>query len=340
MKKKLLSVLLASVLALSFSACSGKSSTPSSAPVEQGSSSSTAPAGTTWPNKPITLIVGYGAGGSSDLGVRMLQPYLEKLTGQTVTVVNQTGAQGWVAWTDLAKAAPDGYTISLVNIPGFYAGYLDSQQERKENMSSFTFICNHVSDWGVLIAKKGQFADMKAFMDMAKSEGVTVGDVGLGGNKHMQTEELAAKNDGSKITAVHMNGWADNYAAVLGGTLDAASATIGDILNQLSDGDMEVLCVFAPERSNLLPDVPTCEELGFGNVYGPSARGYMMPAGVDDATLAKISKVFEEAITDPAHIEDMKKLGLQVDYFGGDKYAAFLKENETKAAGMSDLFGW
>lgn len=291
-------------------------------------------------NNQINILVGYGAGGSSDLGVRILQPYLEKELGTTVNVINKTGANGWIAWTDLSKAKPDGLTIALVNIPGFYSGYLDKQQNRSENLESFDFIANHVTDWGVLVAKKGQFKNMEDFMNYAKTNEVTIGDVGMGGNKHIQTEELKFANPDTKLTPIHMKGWAENYAGLLGGHIDAVSATVGDIMSQMAEGEIEVLCIFAPQRSELLPDVQTCEELGFGKVYGPSSRGYMLPKGVDQEVVSIIENAFNKAINDPEQVEKMRELGLAVDYFDGEEYDAFLKENETKLRDMSKLLGW
>lgn len=332
--KKIISILIVLLLIFSLAGCSEENSVEGNK-IESSGKADSYPGG-----KPIDIIVGYSAGGSSDLGVRMLVPYLEEELGTTINVINKTGANGWVAWTELSKSKPDGYTIGLVNIPGFYSGYLDKHQKRSENLESFKFIANQVSDWGVLVAKKGQFKDFTAFMEYAKSNEVTVGDVGIGGNKHMQTEELKRANPECKITPVHMGGWADNYAGILGGHIDVASATIGDVVNQLSEGNFDILCTFAPERSELLPDVPTCEELGFGAVYGPSARGYLMPKGVDEATFSKIQEAFKNAITNPEHIEKMKELGLAVDYFDGEEYETFLKENEEKAKSMSDILGW
>ncbi|SCZ79509.1 tripartite tricarboxylate transporter substrate binding protein [Acidaminobacter hydrogenoformans] len=288
----------------------------------------------------VNILVGYGAGGSSDIGVRMLQPYLEKELDTTVNVINKPGANGWIAWTDLSKAKPDGLTIALVNIPGFYSGYLDKQQNRSENLESFDFIANHVTDWGVLVAKKGQFENMEDFMKNAKSSEVTIGDVGMGGNKHIQIEELKNANPDAKLTPIHMKGFAENYAGLLGGHIDAVSATMGDIISQMSEGELEVLCVFAPERSEMLPDVQTCEELGFGQVYGPSSRGYMLPKGVDQEVVSIIEEAFKKAINDPEQISKMRELGLAVDYFDGEEYDAFLKENETKLRSMTKLLGW
>lgn len=325
--KKILKALGGLTIALSLLACS------------KGDSSAKAGNAGSYPSKPVTIVVGYGAGGSSDLGVRMLQPHLEKELGQSVVVVNKTGAQGWVAWSELAKAKPDGYTLGLVNIPGFYSGYLDEQQNRKESIKTFDFLVNHVSDWGLLVVKKGKYKDMNDFMEKAK-EGVIVGDVGVGGNKHMATEELARKNKDTKISAVHMKGWADNYAALLGDTLDAVSCTIGDVINQIDEGNLEILCIFSDTRSEMLPDVKTAEELGFGDVVAPSTRGYIMPVGVDNEIREKILNAFEKAINNEEHIEEMRKIGLAVDYFSGAEYQTFIEENEEKAKAMAEIFGW
>lgn len=295
---------------------------------------------TKFPEKPITMLVGFSAGGSSDLGVRMLVPYLEKELGTTVSVINKTGANGWVAWTELAKAKPDGYTLALVNIPGFYSGYLDKKQKRKDNMDSFQFIANHVTDWGVLVAKKGAFKNMKDFMEQAKTKEMTIGDVGIGGNKHMQIEALKKANPAGKLTPVHMKGWPDNYAGIIGGHIDAASATCVDVVSQLQEGEMEILCVFAPKRVGLLPDVPTCEEEGFGAVYGPSSRGFFMPKGVDAAVLAKLQTAFKNAIANPEHVEKMKKMGVLTDYMDGQPYVDYVRQNEESAKSLADLMGW
>lgn len=295
-----------------------------------------------YPKRQINMYVGFGAGGSSDLGVRTLMPYLEKELGATINVVNKTGANGWIAWTEISKAAPDGYTMGLVNIPGFYSGYLDKQQNRSENLESFQFVANSVSDWGVLIVKKDdeRFSDMVAFMKYAKNNKVTVADVGLGGNKHMVTEEMLIEHPELKLEPVHMKGFADNYSGVLGGHVDSVSATVGDVYNRLGEDKVKILCVFAPKRSKLLPDVPTCEELGFGAIYGPSYRGYLMPKGTDPELLKKIQSAFEKAINNPEHIEKMKKLGFEVDYFAGKEYETMLKKNEEKARTMAKKFGW
>src|SRR5690554_2113560 len=87
-----------------------------------------------YPEDPLTLIVVYGAGGGTDVTARMLASDLEEFIGRPVTVQNVTGGGGWVGWSTLAAAEPDGYTIGYLNVPNIYAGYLDPQQNRPENL--------------------------------------------------------------------------------------------------------------------------------------------------------------------------------------------------------------
>jgi hypothetical protein len=135
-----------------------------------------------WPTKSITMLVPWSAGGGSDLCVRTLMPFVEKELGVRITVVNQTGANGWIAWTELAKSKPDGYTMSQLNIPAFYSGYLDPQQKRKENLDSFLPIANQISDWGTMVIKKGdpRFSSAKELIEYAKENELLAGDAGTG----------------------------------------------------------------------------------------------------------------------------------------------------------------
>lgn len=355
--RPLAAITLSAILISTLIACSGggkESGAGSGAKPEAGAKTEAAgaadgaktaegkPDGTSeWPSKTVTLLCGFGAGGSSDLGVRSLASALEKQTGVSFVVQNVTGANGWLCWSQLMDSDPDGYTISLVNTPALFADYLDPQQGRSQTMDDFDFICNHVTDYGLLVAKKGQYDDMAGFMEAAKAEGgVTVGDVGANGNKHIATIELSAENPDCVLTPVHQSGWSDNYAALLGGTLDAVSATYGDVASALSDGELTVLCIFAKERLSALPDVPTCKEAGFGEVISAPSRGYMLPKGVDSATRDKIKQVFETAIADAAHQSDMESLGLVLNYVGGDEYVGFLKEQEQEIIGLKPALGW
>lgn len=339
--KRIVTFALSAAMCLTLLAGCGSSGNTFTPATSSGAAASSNAAESDWPNQTVTLLCGFGAGGSSDLGVRSLATALEKQTGASFIVQNVTGANGWMAWSQLLDSDADGYTIALVNTPSLFTDYLDPQQGHTETMDDFDFICNHVTDYGMLVCKNGAYADMDAFMKAAESDGgVTVGDVGANGNKHIATLQLGNANTDATLTPVHQAGWSDNYAALLGGSLDAVSCTYGDIASVLGDGELQVLCVFADERLEQLPDVPTCAEAGYGDIVSAPSRGYMLPKGVDDATKAKIEKVFADAIADSDHQADMQSLGLAINYVGEQDYVDMLKDQEQQIVALKPELGW
>lgn len=344
--KKLSALILAAAMTLGLLAGCGSSDKPnSSAGTSANKGGNAAASGTSatsnWPNGTVTLLCGFGAGGSSDLEVRSLATYLEKVTGGTFVIQNVTGANGWMAWDQLLNSDADGQTIAMVNTPALFYDYLDPSQGHSETMDDFDFICNEVIDYGLLVCAKDTYANIDEFMAAAKEEGgVTVADVGANGNKHIAVIETGLANADATLTSVHQAGWSDNYAALLGGTVDAISATYGDIASVLADGELTVLCVFNDKRIDVLPDVPTLEEAGYGAVYSAPSRGYFMPKGVDAATKEAIVAAFNTAINDADHQAEMASLGLMGSYMEGDEYINFLKGQESDVIALKPQLGW
>lgn len=347
--KKLSALILAAAMCVSLLAgCGGRlGNSGGDASKPNGGANSGTPSGggasttANWPSGAVTLLCGFGAGGSSDLEVRSLQTYLEKVTGGTFVTSNVTGANGWMAWDQMLHSDADGLTIAMVNTPALFYDYLDPSQGHSETMDDFEFICNEVIDYGMLVCAKGAYADIDEFMAAAKKAGgVTVADVGANGNKHIATIQTGLENPDATLTPVHQAGWADNYAALLGGTVDAISATYGDIASVLEDGELTVLCVFNDKRIDVLPNVPTLEEAGYGAVYSAPSRGYFLPKGVDPAVKEAIVAAFKEAIADPDHLAEMETLGLMVNYMDGDDYINFLKGQEADVIALKPELGW
>lgn len=335
--KKIIALAAAAAMCLTlFTGCGSKSG-------GAGTSGSSTSADEWKPSRSVTVLVPWSAGGGSDLAVRTLVPYLEDDLGVSITVVNSTGANGWIAWNELLKADPDGYTIAQMNIPTVYSGYLDPQQNRDENLDSFALVANEISDWGCLVVKAGdtRFSDAKSFIEYGMSNELLAGDNGVGTNKHLLTENLKSQFKGLQLTSVHQAGWSDTYAALLGGHIDVGWGSIGETLQGYQDGEVDILCVFATERSSLLPDVPTFnEEMSGYDVTSPSDRGFALPAGVDQAVYDRWVKAMDNCINDPEFIQKMADLGQAVNYLGGDDYTAYAKEQEGQMAKFSEILGW
>jgi len=302
-----------------------------------------APAGGYAAGKTITLICPWKAGGGSDVGVRLLTPYLEKELGATITVINPTGGSGWVGWEQMLKANADGLTISLVNWPTLLPGYLDPSFGRSYTLDDFQLVANHVTDDNVIAINKDEtrYKTAEEFFAYAKENMVTFGTTGNGTDDHILMCRL---NDalGLQLEQVPSSGWADNSAAIQGGHLDATAANVGEVASLLKDGQLIVLCVFADEENPLIPGVPTFDSLGLTDkkISNSSQRGYAVKAGTDQAIVDELEKAFEASIKNPEHIAEMEKLGLKVDFIGSKDYTAEIKEQEETLKGMADIMGW
>lgn len=331
MISKVLSLSLAVVLSLGVAACSNtKSETASNKNLENK-----------FPTQPIEVIVSFAAGGSSDLGVRALMPYVEKELGVPMVVVNKPGAGGWVGWEELLHATPDGNTIALINTPHLITGYLDPKVNREENLDNFEFIANHVTDPGVIAIRKDEkrFTNIKELMEYAKNDVLTTTSTGIAGDDHIAALKLN-KKFGTKFNTVHNGGASESVTSVLGGHVDVLFANVGDVKTLAKSDEIKVLAVMAEQRSDLMPDVPTLKENGYDGVVSWSARGFAAPKGVDADKLKIIRESFEKAIKNVEHGKKMEEMGLQVDYQGKDNFLKSLKGEEKGIVEIKDLLKW
>lgn len=339
--------LLALVFVLVLAAC-GQSASNSTDTKPAESNNANAPASGSakdskeekFPNKPINVIVSYAAGGGTDVGARILLPYVEKELGVPLNVINKPGGGGWVGWTELANAEPDGYTIGYINTPNLMTGYLDPKFKRKENLSSFAPIANHVTDAGAIAINKDEkrFTTIEELIEYAKKNELTATSTGVGSDDHYASLKLNKKY-GTKFVAVQNKGSAESRAAVMGGHVDVLFANVGEVTNEHKNGELKVIGVMAENRAKSLPDVPTLKEKGF-EVFSASARGLAAPAGIDPAKLEILRAAFEKGIKNEEQIKKMAEMGLEVDYKDKENYMQLLKNDEQGVIDLKDLMGW
>ncbi|NLZ53978.1 MAG: tripartite tricarboxylate transporter substrate binding protein [Thermoanaerobacteraceae bacterium] len=287
--------------------------------------------------KSITMIVPWSPGGGSDVGARLLQPYLEEKLGTPIVVTNPTGASGWIGWEQLLSADADGYSVALVNFPTLFSGYLDKSLGRDKTIDDFQLIANHVTDYCVIAARKDdtRFDDLKSFVEYAKENELTIASTGIGTDDHILIEQLK-RQAGLKLTMVPGNGWSDSYAALLGGHVDVAAGNVGEVLVPQQEGELITLVVFSEERSKFLPDIPTWNESGLGgNIVCSSQRGFAVRAGTPQEIFDVLSEAFEYAITNQEGIDKLAEMGLDVDYIGPEEYTKHIKEEEQKLIDMA-----
>lgn len=287
---------------------------------------------TSYPTKPVALMVAYPAGGSTDIGARVVANLAEKELGQPMVVLNKAGAGGQVGWTELARQKPDGYYIGFINLPSLNTIILDPERKATFNIDTFSPIINQVLDPGVIYVKPDSpYKNLKAIIDDAqkRSGEIKTGTTGILGDDHLAILMLeeAAK---VKFRIVHFDGDAPQVAALLGGQIDVSFLNVGGLAARVKAGQLRALAVMDTERVKFYPDVPTSVELGYPTVISSSTRGIVGPKGVPEPIIKKLQAVFKKAMEDPEHVKNMDKAGLAIKIMTGDEYVKYIKSGHEK----------
>lgn len=291
-----------------------------------------------YPVKPITLIVPWPAGGSTDIAMRAIGEAASKHLGQPVVIDNKAGGGGTVGPATMAAAAkPDGYTISQIPITVFRIPLM--QQVSWNADTDFTYIV-HLTGYtfGVTTNAESQFKTWKDVVDFAKANPgkVTYATPGAGTSLHIGMEQIAGIA-GVKLTQVPFKGGAETNAAVLGQhTMLQADSTGWKPL--VDAGKLRLLMVWTDKRSPNFPDAPTLKELGYNFVYD-SPFGIAGPKGMDPKIVARLHDAFKKAIEDPAVIATLAKYDMVPNYKNTDDYKKFVAEVTESERKVIDTLG-
>jgi tripartite-type tricarboxylate transporter receptor subunit TctC len=291
-----------------------------------------------YPNRPITMIVPWPAGGSTDRHLRALAEIASKHLGQTIVIENKPGAGGTLGPGQMALTAkPDGYTIAqfpmgMLRIPHM-------QKTQWHPLNDFTYIIG-VSGYtfGFTVKSDSPYKSFNDYIEAArKNPGkVDYGSTGIGTSPHLLMEELAAN---AKVQLVHVpyKGNADLQQALLGGHVQAQSDATG--WDKFVDGgQMRLLVTFGDKRTKRWPDVPTAKDLGYG-VVSSSPYGLVGPKGMDPAIVKTLHDAFKKAMDDPKHMEVLGQLNQEVWYRSGDEYLQWAKETYAKDKALIERLG-
>ena len=249
----------------------------------------TRPAGAqTYPDRPVNLIVPANAGGSTDVGARILTAIVEKPFGQPIVVVNKVGAGGQVGWTELARSKPDGYTVGFIVHPGTNTVVLDPERQAIFTMDSYIPVINHVLDPGVIwVRADSPYKTLKDLLDAAKKEPhtITASTTGILSDDHLNILMAEEGTPGAFFRIVHLDGNAVQLKEGLAGNIIASFDNVSGAVKPIKAGQARALAVTDTQRSKFLPDVPTTVELGYPNHISSSARGIAAPKGTPPAII-------------------------------------------------------
>ena len=272
-----------------------------------------------YPEKPITLIVGYSAGGGTDVMARNVAPYVEKYLGNGASIVvkNMPGASGQIGITEVAHSEPDGYTLGTYNLPGMMARTLD--REAKYSADSLTFLANVVSDPNVIVtAKKTGISSLQELIDAATKapRSITVGMSSLGGDDHLGLTKFQDITN-TQFTIIPFNGSSAARTAILGGHVTAGVMNVSEVAS--FKDELNIIGIAQAERSEFAPDVPTFREQGV-DLLNASMRGVVAPKGLPKDVEQKLLVAFEQALKDPELLAKMKATANPVEASIGEDF--------------------
>ena len=284
--------------------------------------------GADYPTKPVNFICPWPAGGSSDMGSRIIAQVAEKKIGQPIVVSNKVGAGSQIGLTELARSKPDGYTIGLVNFPALNAIILNPERKPMFDIDSFTPLVCQVVDPGLIFVRTASpYKTFKDVLEDAKKRPgqVTASTSGILGVSHLSIL-MIEEATGVKFRIVHFDGGAPQMTACLGGQIDVTFDNVGGVPPKIQAGHVRPLALLDRERTKFIPDVPTTVELGYPSAINALTRGIMGPKGLPESIVKYLQEVFLEAMKSQKHVEMMDKAGLTIRPMIGEAYMKYREE--------------
>ena len=267
-----------------------------------------------WPEKPVTLLVPFPPGGSTDAIARAVGPKLQEKLGGTFIVDNKAGAGGTLGAAAAKRAAPDGYTIFVSSLGPFVIGPHLVKNPGYDPLKDFDYITVAVQAPNVLAVPANSphksLADVMAFLK-ANPGKMSFASAGNGTSDHL-TAELFWQQTGTTGLHIPYKGGAPAMSDLLGGQVDATFMNINTGITQIKAGKLKALAITSAKRSPLLPDVPTMEESGIKGVTVYSWQAFAAPKGLPDDIKTKLHGALVSALNDPSVKTKLVDLGFEI----------------------------
>ena len=286
----------------------------------------------TWPDKPINMIVGFPAGGPTDLAARSLGPSMQKQLGQTIVIENKPGATGTIAASQVKRAAPDGYTLFVSSIGTFVVAPHLLKQVNYDALKDFDYISLPFQAPNVLVTgpARPERTVAQVLAAMKKNPGkLTFASSGVGASDHLSAELLWQQ---TKTQGLHVpyKGGAPAMQDTLGGQVDFFMTNINAVLPHILAGRLHAIAITDNKRSPALPDVPTFAEAGVAGMEVYGWQGLVAPKGLPADIKKKLSDAAIQAMREPDTVKKLNNLGITIVASTPEEFTAFVERENTR----------
>ena len=287
-----------------------------------------------YPQRPITMIVPFAAGGPTDVIARIVGDHMSRTLGQQIVVENVAGAGGTTGITRASQAQPDGYTIMMGHMGTHGAAPALYPNLKYDPGKDFAPIGLAAGTPIVVVARKDFAAnDLKGLIDEVKSKGdkINMAHAGPGSVSHV-TGILFASTIGAKPTMVAYRGTGPALNDLMANTVDFMTDQIVNVAPQIQGGNIKAFAIATPERSPALPNVPTTKEAGLPNYEVSAWNAVFAPKGVPQEAVSKLSDALAKALDDEGTRKRLLDLGGVIPAKEDRTPAALQKLVETEVA--------
>ncbi|CAB3663914.1 Bug family tripartite tricarboxylate transporter substrate binding protein [Achromobacter pestifer] len=280
-----------------------------------------------YPEKPVTMVVPFPPGGSTDVIGRLFAVKLGARLGQTIVIENKPGANTGIGAAAVARAAPDGYTLMITGAPTFTSNPLLYPNLNYDPIKSYEYVAVAGSTPFVILTNPqtgiGTMADITK---QSATQPLSFGSFGNGSTPHMAGESLAQRT-GAKLLHVPYRGSAPAMTDLIGNQIPLSIDTLVAGLPQIKAGKVRAVALTGHARSALVPDVPTVAESGVAGYDFETWFGVVMPKGTPAPIVARMSKEIEAVMAEPDTRAKLQELGFDATY---QDPAAFRRKVETE----------
>ena len=294
-----------------------------------------------WPERPVTVVVPFTPGGSSDITARTITAKMGEAFGQSFVIDNKPGANGGLGATFVAKAKADGYTLFVGSIGVFAINPVLYKDLGYEPRRDFDLLSVAVRTPNALVAHPGFPPNsVKELIDYLKKNPnqVSFASSGTGSSDHL-TAALFWQKTGTTGIHVPYKGGSAAHLDLISGTANVSFQNLGSITNHVRGGKMKILAVTADKRDPTFPDVPTMAEAGVPGLEVFSWQAFVAPKGLPKDVMDRLQPALLAAMKDPAVVKKFTDMGFEVVANTPAEFAKFLNDELARWKAVIDAGG-